>query len=68
MVYWTIMDPNEKLWGIPHRASQYFDFINTMEASGLSDIGFVGPRYTWCNNRNLVKEYGKDLIECLYKN
>ncbi|KAG5604515.1 hypothetical protein H5410_026007 [Solanum commersonii] len=57
----AIMDPNEKLGGIPHRASKCFEFISTMETCGLSDIGFVGPRYTWCNNRRSGKRIWKRL-------
>ncbi|WMV54211.1 hypothetical protein MTR67_047596 [Solanum verrucosum] len=42
-----IMDPDEKLGGKPHRANKCFDFISTMEACGLSDLGFVGRNAMW---------------------
>ncbi|KAK4723878.1 hypothetical protein R3W88_026657 [Solanum pinnatisectum] len=56
-----IMDPDEKLGGKFHRANKCFDFISTMEACGLSDLGFVGPKYTWCNNRRPSKRIWKRL-------
>ncbi|KAK4722554.1 hypothetical protein R3W88_012787 [Solanum pinnatisectum] len=56
-----IMDPDEKLGGKPHRANRCFDFISTMEACGLSDLGFVGPKFTWCNNRRPSKRIWKRL-------
>ncbi|XP_075086341.1 uncharacterized protein LOC142169044 [Nicotiana tabacum] len=40
----VIMDPDEKLSGLPHRMSKSMEFINCMEACGLSDIGFTGKR------------------------
>ncbi|XP_075103911.1 uncharacterized protein LOC142178420 [Nicotiana tabacum] len=46
----VIMDPEEKLGGRPHRASRSLDFISTMKACGLTDIGYIGPIFTWCNN------------------
>lgn len=46
MSLWILM----KIRGM-HRAQRCFNFISNMEACGLSDSGFVGPRYTWCNNR-----------------
>ncbi|XP_019258738.1 PREDICTED: uncharacterized protein LOC109236955 [Nicotiana attenuata] len=56
-----IMDPTEKLGGNPHRAYRSLDFISTMESCGLMDIGFTGPRYTWCNNRRPSKRIWKRL-------
>ncbi|OIT37701.1 hypothetical protein A4A49_57385, partial [Nicotiana attenuata] len=38
----VIMDPDEKLGGLPHRMSKSMEFINCMEACGLSDISFTG--------------------------
>lgn len=28
------------------------EFGNFLYSNGLVDLGFVGPRFTWCNNRN----------------
>lgn len=50
-----IMDPIEKLGGRPHRASKSLDFINCMDSCGLSDIGFIGPKFTWGNYRRPSK-------------
>ncbi|XP_070042487.1 uncharacterized protein [Nicotiana tomentosiformis] len=57
----VIMDPKEKLGDKPHRAYKSFDFITTMEAYGFSDIGFTGPKFTWCNNRRPRKRIWKRL-------
>ncbi|XP_075108949.1 uncharacterized protein LOC142180776 [Nicotiana tabacum] len=56
-----IMDTIEKLGGNPHRAYRSLVFISTMESYGLMDIGFTGPRYTWCNNRRPSKRIWKRL-------
>ncbi|XP_070036365.1 uncharacterized protein LOC142166978 [Nicotiana tabacum] len=57
----VIMDPDEKLGGRPHRAHRSFDFVTTMETCGLSDIGFTGPKFTWCNNWRPRKRIWKRL-------
>ncbi|XP_060182548.1 uncharacterized protein LOC132612262 [Lycium barbarum] len=46
----VIMDSNEKMGGLPHRAYKSIDFISCMDQCGVTDIGFVGSKYTWCNN------------------
>lgn len=48
----VIMDPSEKVGGKPYRASKSLEFISIMETCGFMDIGFSGPRFTWCNNRS----------------
>ncbi|OIT20762.1 hypothetical protein A4A49_36890 [Nicotiana attenuata] len=45
----VIMDPDEKLGRLPHRMPKSMEFINCMEACGLSDISFIVPKYTSCN-------------------
>ncbi|XP_055800325.1 uncharacterized protein LOC129869710 [Solanum dulcamara] len=42
----------EKLEGIPYNMNKSFEFISTIEACGLIDLGFHGAKYTWCNNRD----------------
>lgn len=42
-----------------------FDFITTMESCGLTDIGYVGAKYTWCNNRRPRKRIWKRLDRIL---
>ncbi|XP_016513333.1 uncharacterized protein LOC107830320 [Nicotiana tabacum] len=59
------MDPEEKIGGRPHRAHKSFNFITTMESCGLTDIGYVGAKYTWCNNRRPRKRIWKRLDRIL---
>ncbi|XP_060210726.1 uncharacterized protein LOC132637688 [Lycium barbarum] len=47
----VILDPDEKLGGKPHRMGNNFDFSTCMDSYGVTDLGFVGPKFTWCNNR-----------------
>ncbi|XP_060202876.1 uncharacterized protein LOC132631305 [Lycium barbarum] len=61
----VIMDPKEKCGGNPYRASKSLDFISIMEACGLMNIGFTGPRFTWCNNRRPQKRIWKRLDRVL---
>lgn len=61
----VIMNSEEKLGGRPHRAYKSFDFISTMENCGLLDIDFVGPKFTWCNNRRSGKRIWKRLDRVL---
>ncbi|KAM3360473.1 putative protein isoform X2 [Capsicum galapagoense] len=47
----VILDPDEKLGGKPHRMAKSFDFSSCMNACEVSNLGFIGPKFTWCNNR-----------------
>ncbi|XP_070041197.1 uncharacterized protein [Nicotiana tomentosiformis] len=38
-----------------------FDFINCMDNCEVTDLGFVGPRFTWCNNQKPRKKIWKRL-------
>ncbi|XP_060179946.1 uncharacterized protein LOC132609802 [Lycium barbarum] len=51
----------EKLGGKPHRMYKSLDFSSCMDNCELTDLGYVGPRFTWCNNRRLVKRIWKRL-------
>ncbi|XP_060194903.1 uncharacterized protein LOC132624090 [Lycium barbarum] len=44
------MDTDETMGGLPHRAYKSIDFISCMDQCGVTDVGFVGSKYTWCNN------------------
>ncbi|XP_070034183.1 uncharacterized protein [Nicotiana tomentosiformis] len=46
----VILEPEEKLGGRPHRMHMSLDFQMCMDNYGVTDIGFSGPKYTWCNN------------------
>ncbi|XP_008782101.1 uncharacterized protein LOC103701716 [Phoenix dactylifera] len=47
-----ITDPSEKMGGRPftyeRKITEFQDFLTS---TGLIDLGFLGPRYTWCNNQ-----------------
>ncbi|XP_042988702.1 uncharacterized protein LOC122316234 [Carya illinoinensis] len=47
-----ILFSHEKLAGRDRSQSQMNDFRQTMDACSLWDIGFRGPKYTWCNGRD----------------
>ncbi|XP_042969143.1 uncharacterized protein LOC122301839 [Carya illinoinensis] len=46
-----ILHNHEKVGGANRPYSQMEAFRISMEWCGLSDLGFVGPKFTWCNNR-----------------
>ena len=46
-----ILHPNE-YWGSgSHPYTQIVEFHRTINDCSLLDLGFEGPRFTWCNNR-----------------
>ncbi|XP_027169406.1 uncharacterized protein LOC113769130 [Coffea eugenioides] len=47
----VVTNTEEKRGGLPFRPSEGSDFLNFMAVAGVSDAGFSGSRYTWCNNR-----------------
>ncbi|XP_059301908.1 uncharacterized protein LOC132053826 [Lycium ferocissimum] len=57
----VIMDANEKKGGNPHKMQKSWDFINSMEECGMVDAGFSGPRFTWCNARDMGHRIWKRL-------
>ncbi|XP_038978036.1 uncharacterized protein LOC120108503 [Phoenix dactylifera] len=47
-----IVDPQEKMGGKPFSHERKVkEFQNFLTANGLIDLGFSGPRFTWCNNQ-----------------
>jgi len=47
-----ILSNGEKLSGPPRPYSQMASFQRALEDSGLNDLGFCGPQFTWCNDRS----------------
>jgi hypothetical protein len=47
-----ILHKSEKSNGPPRPLSQMGDFQKALEDCGLQDLGFSGPRFTWCNERS----------------
>ncbi|KAG5612880.1 hypothetical protein H5410_024161 [Solanum commersonii] len=60
----VILDPNEKVGGRPHRMTKSYDFSSCMDACKMSDLGFNGLKFTWCNNRIPRKRIWKRLDRC----
>ena len=46
-------DTSEKLGGIPYNMRKSLEFISVIEACGLMDLGFNGPKFTWSNQRGI---------------
>lgn len=36
-----------------YNINKNFDFIGVIEVCGLSDLGFYGLNFTWCNHRDV---------------
>ncbi|KAK4733784.1 hypothetical protein R3W88_008045 [Solanum pinnatisectum] len=49
----VITDTDEKMGGNPYNMRKSMDFIATIEACGLTDLGFNRPRFTWSNQRGI---------------
>ena len=60
-----IIAPHEKRGGKPYiddvERKEFRDFIQN---NGLVDLGFVGLRFTWCNNHQRGQGSGKGSIGC----
>ena len=63
--YNVITDVEEKLGGLPYNMKKSMDFIATIEACGLMDIGFSGHKYTWSNKRGINHRIWKRLDRAL---
>lgn len=46
-----ILHANEKWGGNSRRNEHMQGFQVVMDLCNLIDLGFVGPKFTWCNNR-----------------
>lgn len=57
----TILAPEEKIGGRPHRDFRSFDFANCTNICGMEDGGYVGSNFTWYNNRRPSKRILKKL-------
>ncbi|KAK6791450.1 hypothetical protein RDI58_010531 [Solanum bulbocastanum] len=49
----VITDIAEKMGGCPYNMKKSLDFIGVIEACGLLDLGFNGPKFTWSNQRGI---------------
>ncbi|WMV46970.1 hypothetical protein MTR67_040355 [Solanum verrucosum] len=48
----VINDIDEKMRGLPYNMNKNFEFISVIEACGLTDLGFHGQKFTWCNHKD----------------
>ncbi|XP_055814560.1 uncharacterized protein LOC129884256 [Solanum dulcamara] len=48
----VITEVEEKIGGLPYNMNKSLEFISVIEACGLTDLGFHGQSFTWCNNRD----------------
>ncbi|XP_050242088.1 uncharacterized protein LOC126691051 [Quercus robur] len=46
-----ILHPDEKMGWKERDVDQMREFRESLSRCGLIDLGFVGPRFTWCNGR-----------------
>lgn len=49
--YNVILSSQEKKGGRPFDIAESRDFMNFIADEGLTDIGYTGSPFTWCNNR-----------------
>nr|XP_016448725.1 PREDICTED: uncharacterized protein LOC107773821 [Nicotiana tabacum] len=56
----VILDPDEKRGGRPHKMYKSLDFSSCMNNCEVMDLGFVGPKFTWCNNWEPKEESEKE--------
>ncbi|XP_071919941.1 uncharacterized protein [Coffea arabica] len=47
----VVVGSKEKKGGRPFRFSEAESFLNFTDGAGLTDLGFFGSKFTWCNNR-----------------
>lgn len=72
-VWLCLGDFNELLYqhekqGLAKRSYQQMErFREAVDACGLSDLGFQGSKFTWCNNR-AGHQFTKERLDCAFGN
>lgn len=59
-----IIDETEK-YGTPVSFIETKDFEHHIDTCQLTESGFIGSMYTWCNGRSDVAYFLEDLDRCL---
>ncbi|XP_060170400.1 uncharacterized protein LOC132601317 [Lycium barbarum] len=59
----SILGAAEKKGGVPYNLNKSTDFRTCMDDTGMTDLGFTGYPFTWCNGRGRSKESAKGLTE-----
>ncbi|XP_049365268.1 uncharacterized protein LOC125830095 [Solanum verrucosum] len=57
----VITNIEEKLGGMPYNMNKIFEFISVIESCSLTDLGFTGIPFTWCNQRTAQARVWKRL-------
>ena len=61
----AIVTTNEKRGGLPFRVDEGMELRTFMSLAGVSDAGFSGSPFTWCNNRGGLARIWKRLDRVL---
>ncbi|WMV41202.1 hypothetical protein MTR67_034587 [Solanum verrucosum] len=61
----VITSIEEKFGGIPYNIHKSFEFVGVIEACGLTDIGYTGLPFTWCNQRDVEARVWKRLDKAM---
>ena len=56
---------DEKRGGLPFRVDEGVELRTFMSIAGVSDVGFLGCPFTWCNNRGVWPVSGSAWTGCL---
>ncbi|KAL0432445.1 UNVERIFIED_CONTAM: putative mitochondrial protein [Sesamum latifolium] len=56
-----ILDQSEKMGGPPRPSWQIWNFRSALDRCALSDLGFTGPLFTWCNGHSSPSSVRKRL-------
>ncbi|XP_060190441.1 uncharacterized protein LOC132619606 [Lycium barbarum] len=57
----SILEAVEKKGGVPYNLNKSTDFRTCMDDTGMTDLGFTGYPFTWCNGRGRSKRISKRL-------
>ncbi|XP_015167780.1 uncharacterized protein [Solanum tuberosum] len=57
----VITSIEEKMGGLSDNINRSFEFIGVIEACGLTDLGYTGLPFTWCNQRDAEARVWKRL-------
>lgn len=54
--------PHEKIGGNKPKDSKMILYRKTMDTCNLSDLGYIGSKFTWFNKRRIFFQFLRDLI------
>ncbi|WMV19693.1 hypothetical protein MTR67_013078 [Solanum verrucosum] len=62
----AITCPEEKIGGLPFRLEESYDFTSYLDDCDLQDGGYLGPKFTWSDNRDPPNTIWKRLDRLTY--